>query len=501
MVKISSDPGFLEKVLRKYYDESVESTGNPFDRSWLHPSAPIVRSVGEDSLNAILKKIGQEEVEHSQLISDPDLRKILNDAGTKEIIALDHYLVERYQYPLFNFNNPATKPSLFPLLDLPLRKLPEESQQDQWRRIARYIPFLIASRGVTSREFNFQFHLSEDATIDEESLRMNYESVMAAESADHFDDALYGHLLQDGIQNYLQAHPLKSPIQKGALGDIQKGMLLFHGLSNPLLGETVSLERLDRLFSPLLPQFEPSLPLLSLSSLEKEIQKGNSIEAPLSQLPVQWQDIAQDLEVSVDGTRLRLWDFLRQNVSSVIFTPRAREGEAGTVNPLTRTVVLEITPNEPFNSSLYFSTLAHEAYHLYFERTKTFQNPTLQQSRLLNERNAYLFQSRVDQKIIELLLRGGMSFEDSALQPLLSNYFQGRVAGLAANAPLGFPENDAELHSNLRDKNFAYGGAMNAYPLDFTEDYLAKRGGAEAFLDAEMKRLKENYRKLGRLEP
>ncbi|MFO1518944.1 MAG: hypothetical protein U1F57_04670 [bacterium] len=502
LVRMHQDPKVLEEYLKNTIIDSVQSAEDPFTTPWLIPPAILLRTLGEEKITPVLTQIAKEEVSTDRLITDSNLRETLNAASTQDLLALYRHLDGHSENKEFYLKSTKAAPPIFSSIASSFHTLSEEKERESWDDIIRYIPFVLSSRGMTPKEFGLELsHSQELEHPDPVTARLAHEQSMASYSPDPFDDASHGHTLHEELRNYRKGNASATVAQKCELSHIRRGIALYHGLADPLFDQKLTSTDLDKLFTAEEGGEETALPPLSEASIERELNLGNSLEIPLTRLPLGWQESAQKMGIILDGYRLSLWDFLKGNVSRVAFTPRKREGEAGTVNPLTRTVVLEIQDNQSFDPQLYFSTLAHEAYHLYFDRTQAFQNPKLLRSRLLNERNAFLFQSRVDKSLLEKKLKEGVSFDSPSLQPYFKIYIDNRISGLAANEPLGFSQEDETLHYSLEPK---YSGweSKNAYPTDYFDEYLSKLSYiSDNYYEKEIGRLKKNYKIYGRIVP
>lgn len=336
-----------------------------------------------------------------------------------------------------------------------------------------YAVLVLASRGMTAAAYNEEMcRRSPSEFMDYCPIELKRNS--ALESSDNFDNASTGFFLREEVQRYLSGHTIETHSERPTMESIRYGSVLLRSVVSDYFAVPLPPSEVYRLVD------EAQTRGVRLGAASRgraftfpEIAQRLSGDGPfaiaLEDIPQTWRLMAQGFPLPPGFAEPNLWEFLRANVRSVQFVPQARELERGTVNQLTRSAVLELTRDSSrFAEIHYFFTLIHEAHHLHFTRTMVERNPSLWNQRLLDERNAFLFQSFYYPHVIRGAWNGsgGTITNDliDLMNELVVHYAETRINVLASNRVLGF---------NDPDDTFREGPALplslaerNLYPTD-----------------------------------
>jgi len=443
----------------------------------------IMRSYPRDLWHPLLTHAVNASLYEEPLIEDEAVRSQLFQANSRDLVELWQFLfdlgVERDSLEWANL--PSEIPVLLRRL-IPALRESDVSEAEMLPRMLIFIPYLAAARGLLPEDFMTRYFSARNPAGDG-LIRRYANGYLASQTLDPFDDISHRHQLREGLENYLLRYLSLSPAQRAQEDPRLNGqgwLRLFESEDASLdlgreeaerIRQRVS-RRTGRSFSPS-PRDVPLTP----AQLLQEAARPEGVELTPQDLPPGWRSFAQSFPLPFHGEETSLWDFLSENVSSIIFAA-VSEAESeefitgGAINTLTRTVIID----PELSQRTQFEVLFHEAYHLYFHHVVAARAPALREAVLINERNAYLFETQINQVLLENSL-SRTPLDEARIADEVSAYCDSLLMGLAANAVLGYPEEDASLRYDLTGS--ASVTDLHRHPSALLQDYARRRGAPD----------------------
>jgi hypothetical protein len=426
----------------------------------------------------------------AELKSEPSkLEQILTEASSDELVEIYSFADQFFRDGLWHLDEAEKVPSIWKTLHGQIMFGSNDLTRRETSKMLIWIPLLLSSRGMDANEF-----WSKTCQVQEklgvETCSNVAKDMMAKFSAHRFDDADLHYQLRDQLQNLLQKYLHLSLQQRTDPDNRQLVNTLFSKLTeesslHPLTFNEVD-AWIDKIRKESSTAFYPA-PLkqnYSANEMFEAATRQGALELRLEDLPKPWQDFYKDTPTPGDPSGKKLWDFLQEYVASVIIHSSPDEKELGTVDYLTRTVHLELRhgpdhsdSDEPVFTSQYIPVLAHETYHIYFVRRAVAQNRKLLEAKLLNERNAYLFEIQVHRDFMKRILSisSGRRMEREKFQTRHFNLFtETHMILQAANQALGFPKDDEEFHYDFPDH--VDPKILNQHPAEIALDNFNRNG-------------------------
>lgn len=352
-------------------------------------------------------------------------------------------------------------------------------------RIDTYINLLFRIR---YRAAELHDRLAQEAGMSQRVYNFSGDLGGVISSGDPLDDANYRTYALESMTEYFRDYNFGNALFHASPDSIFEGNTLYAALCTPELGTALDC---TTGLPPLLHSQRAEDTVIDFESIYSQTQVRGALEIRLEQLPSVWKDWAQAIFFDSLGGRLNLWEFMQQNVRNVIFSQHlpvdSRLGIEmnGTINLLTRSIIMKAPhnssiPNDRFltTENIYsFITLAHETFHLYSQTHTSIHDAAYSRNSLLDERNAYLFESIILRQWMKLRQR------HHPLSPMLqyahSQYQQARLTALATNRVLGLAENDSEIHLDLRAISIERSPQLtDLYPSQLIEAYARRHGAA-----------------------
>jgi hypothetical protein len=439
----------------------------PEGTHWLFSSLGVLQSRLLETASANAARTQKAQVYARMLHSGSrtELLEPVVNAPTPELIEAHIYLSALVKLGLASLEGLAlSRPApLVERLRAQLSSMAPSEVKQNLTIVLHYIPMLLSSRGMTSEGFQREICAAHQfLKVDGEGCGLRAKQVLSQMSKDIFDDLELRWHLEERTKQYLQEYLGWNAVQRGDDDQAMLSQVLFLGLTT--LGSPLALSpsRLERLSADLeasgegqmhpLPRKQP----YSSKQIADEVSKKGGVEMRLEDLPMDWQSLFKRTPMPghprLGG--LNLWEFLRQNVRSLIVAPWSEQREAATINALTNTVLLPVYEEYQKDVPLLETAgiLAHEAYHLYWQRAVGSQSPKLQMARLLNERNAHLLEMLVQVILIRKHLDKAKVVDWGKPGPLyraIKKNLETRLSLHAANLTLGYPEDDESFHEEI----------------------------------------------------
>lgn len=288
-----------------------------------------------------------------------------------------------------------------------------------------------------------------------------------------------------------------TPSQRSSATNLQDSLRIYNDLCVPHAEYSIDCNPIIQELFPL--PFVSASPLLvrpipKAESIQIQSNLLGGIEFPLDGFfPYQWNSLA--MNTRFNDSNETVWDFLRQNVRSVIFRPdinlinESRE-ITGTINPLTRTCIIKTPDNDLESEIQTFFTLVHEAFHLYSYTHAHTQNAEYHENRLLEERNAWLFTAKTRLAYIE---QHHDELFPHILQMHVELYLRTLYTALSSNHALGLMDEDDEIHFDLDHP--VTSEMRDSYPTDHLEGYVRMHDydNVDDFIQARTERMMTEY--------
>jgi hypothetical protein len=397
---------------------------------WSYNGLTALSSILEEkTFKEGLLAVSRQAVDTDAFLEDEPLRSLLKSAATDDLDRLQQLLKEhRTNLSFFATLTAQEWPGGPQLFSRVLAYLPRDSETGQRQfalKLFFYLDSLIFIRKTAL------------APLAKESCRLNYQRLFgddcpffeslafATQSPSNLDDIRMVHRIREGLLKYFRAYPLLKPsdllLKEHPFTDLALRLLLDMAVEHKTIGEKEIQALLETGRQTGLQWASAhSTGEKSWGTLLETVQREKTVTLSLQDLPPDWKQTLQQTSVRIpfeDGIReIQLAEYLQKNAATILLTnsePPKEQGYIinGQAYPLTLSMALwlntDLFDNQPWS---VLSIIFHETFHNEDLRNHAW-NTARSGAGLLNERNAYLFQSRVGVELLKSLLDGLIQIE------------------------------------------------------------------------------------------
>lgn len=382
----------------------------------------LSRILEEKTFKEGLLAVSQQAVDTDAFLEDKSLRSLLKSATTEDLDRLQQLLKKQRTELAFLATLTAEEwPGAPRLFSQVLAYLPRDSETEQRRFVLKlffYLDSLLFIRKAAlnplakeSCRLDYQRLFGEDCPFFE-SLRL------AIESEDLDDDIRMNHRVREAFLKYFKAYPLLKShdlvSQEFNSIDLSLRVLLRRAIRNNVLRKEeiqTFLETGQQL--GLQWGLAHSTGKKDWPSLVETVEREKIVALSPQDFPPVWKEVLRGSTIHVpfeNGTRrIQLDEYLEKNLNFFLLTNGKAPTNEETITTglsyyLTSSATLWLDPYNYKDPWYTLSIIFHEAFHNEDIRNQV-QTTSLVKARLLDERNAYLFESYAEVGILNQLLK------------------------------------------------------------------------------------------------
>lgn len=397
---------------------------------WFSLNQDLLRVADPGLLAQQMSRVAGEFLHHFSPPTDLEFAGYCRNLGREQLF--DLYANLRYRR------------SLSPELAEATRGLEWQRDPETVGSWMRFLSLLLSSRGVAPQELYLEELRRAIPTASQRNIEAMSRLLSSTDSWDPFDDAA---ILADPLPTFraIISEGL-SPIRS----DLQRRL---HGMATELLQGVAPSQR-EEVLQIAQSETRDSLARMphrrwTLGEFETVMRLEGEAGMRPSELPREFREIASAVRIDLGNEEVNLMKFIEENAEWINFSVRDT-GILGTTSAFSDTIHCFLVEKSLLAEDV-IATLGHEAYHNYFSRRILPDQPSLWNGNLLQERNAFLFQSRIFYQWAILTTQRFSSGSEKPRDLLeifspLINLIESRLRVACSNRGLGFSEDDFELH-------------------------------------------------------